>query len=66
MNCTYHKIIKIISYKVGFNRKFNYKRVVVDYREIFEKNVEEEEINDEINDFIIVENVAQQQMKTRI
>ena len=66
MNCTYYKIIKIILYEVIFNRKLNYKRVVVDHREIFEKDIEEEEIDDEINNFIIVENVTQQQMETRI
>ena len=66
LNCTYHKTIKIISYKVVFNRKPNYKRAVVDHREISEKDVEEEEINDKINNFIIVKSVAQQQMKARV
>ena len=62
MNSTYHQAIKAIPYEVVFNRKPNYKRAVVGNREIAEDDVEEEVIEDETDDSIIAEGVAQQQM----
>ena len=60
LNCTYYRAIKAIPYEVVFNRKPNYKRALVGNREIDEDDVEEEEIDDEADDSIIAEGVAQQ------
>ena len=66
LNCTYHRAIKAIPYEVVFTRKPHYKRAVVGSREVDEGDIEEEEIEDEADDSIIAEGVAQHQMEARV
>ena len=66
LNCTFHRAIKAILYKVVFNRKPNYKRALVGSREIDEDDIEEEIIDDEADDSIIADAVAQQEMEARV
>ncbi len=66
LNYTYQRAIKAILYKVVFNRKPNYKRAEVGYRNIDEDDIEEEFIDNEADDSIIATAVEQQQMEARV
>ena len=66
LNCTYHRAIKAIPYEVVFTRKPEYKRAIVGSRDIEEDDVVDEFIDDEADDSIIADAVAQQQMEARV
>ena len=58
LNYTYYRAIKAILYKVVFNRKPNYKRILVGNREIDEDDIKEEEINNKANNSIIAKGIT--------
>ena len=67
LNSTYHKAIKAIPYEVHvYNLKPNYKRTIIELRQIIIDEVKEQEIDDEMNTSLIRDDVIQEEIDQRV
>ena len=66
LNSTYYKAIKAIPYEVVYNRKSNYKRTLIELRQIIIDEVKEQDIDNEMDTSLIRDDVTQKEIEQRV